>query len=56
MPDIEALRLELIDYYGTLAQIYPAAYLEVEKVKRMSDDEIIALANKVLGKQYVKKR
>ncbi len=56
MNDIERLRKELIDYYGTAAQFYPQAYLEIEKIKKMSDEEILSLAEEVLGIQKIKRR
>ncbi len=56
MNDIERLRQALIDYFGTQAQIFPAAYLEVERVKQASDEEILEMASKYLGNQYVKRR
>ena len=56
MNDIEELRRQLIDYYGTQAQIFPAAYMKVEEVKRMTDEEILAEAAKVLKNQTFKRR
>ncbi len=54
--DIERLRQKLIDYYGTLAQVFPPAYLEIDKIKNMSPEEVIATAQEVLGESNIKRR
>jgi len=46
MIDIEALRSDLIDYYGSAMTIYPAAVIELIDVKNASDDKLIEIANK----------
>ncbi len=56
MMDIERLRQKLIDYYGTLAQYFPPAYLEIDKIRKMSPEEVIATAEEVLGENNIKKR
>ena len=48
MYDIEELREALIDYYGTaMFNASPLAIFDLEKVKRMTDEEIIKEAIKV---------
>ena len=42
--DIEKLRSDLIDYYGSLAQFYPSAYLEVSRIENASYDEVVRIA------------
>ena len=42
--DIERLRDYLIDYFGSLAQIYPSAYMEVSRVENASYEELINIA------------
>lgn len=42
--DIERLRNELIDYYGTASMIYLAAWADLMKVKNASDEEILQIA------------
>jgi len=44
--DFERLRNDLIDHFGTLAQFYPAAYMEVSRVERADHDELIQIALK----------
>lgn len=41
---LERIRQELIDRYGTLAQIYPAAYSKVDEVERADPDTLIQMA------------
>lgn len=42
--DIDRLRSDLIDYFGSAAQIYGAAYLDVSRVMRASDEEVVNIA------------
>ena len=45
--DIERLREDLKDYYGTaILSGFPMAIMEVEKVSRASDEELIRMAEK----------
>lgn len=45
--DIERLREDLKDYYGTaIFSGFPMAIMEVEKVLRASDEELIRMAEK----------
>lgn len=45
--DIEKLRRDLIDYYGTVAQIYPVAIMELSQVENCSEEELINIALKL---------
>ena len=46
--DVDELRERLIDYYGTaMFNGFPMAMFDLEKVKRMSDEEIIEEAYRV---------
>ena len=46
--DVEKLRQDLIDYYeGIMFNVSPAAMIELEKVKRATDEEIIAIASSI---------
>lgn len=38
--DIEGLRLQLEDYYGTAAQENPAAYMDLGRIESMTDEEV----------------
>lgn len=42
--DYEKLRKDLIDYYGTASQIFPMAIIELSKVERASNEQLIDLA------------
>ncbi len=42
--DYDRLRRDLIDHFGTLAQIYPAAYLSLARVERASNYELLKIA------------
>lgn len=43
--DIERLRKDLIDYFGTSLFVYsPLAIMELSKIERASDEELIQLA------------
>ena len=45
--DIRRLRRDLEDYYGTaMFSGFPMAVMEVSKVERMSDQELVDLAQK----------
>ncbi len=41
--DFVSLRNDLIDYYGTLAQIYPTAMSIVIDIENMSDYQLLTL-------------
>lgn len=45
--DIEKLRKDLIDYYGTVMQIYPVAIMELSRVENCSEEELINIAIKL---------
>mgnify|MGYP004486435755 FL=1 len=42
--DTEALRSELIDYFGSASPYEPMAMADVAAVERASDDELIRIA------------
>lgn len=42
--DIERLRKELIDYYGTAMQINPVAVIELSIVEKASPERLIYIA------------
>ena len=42
--DYEKLRKDLIDYYGTASQIFHMAIIELSKVERASNEQLIDLA------------
>ncbi len=42
--DIDSLRSDLIDYYGTAREYNPAATMDLINVERASDEEIIRTA------------
>lgn len=45
--DIERLREDLKDYYGTaMFNGFPMAMMEVDKVSRASDEELLRMAEK----------
>lgn len=41
---LEAIREQLIDHFGTLAQQYPAAYTKVEEARNADPDTLIQMA------------
>lgn len=46
--DIERLKEEIIDYYGTaMNNGFNMAIVDIEKVERASDEEIIKIARKI---------
>ena len=45
--DYEALRRDLMDYYGTAMQQFPMAVMDLGRVSHMSDAEIAAEARKI---------
>ena len=42
--DIDRLRKELIDYYGTASMLYPIAIMDLTKVETCSAEELINIA------------
>lgn len=42
--DVDALREDLKDYYGSAMQYEPAAVMDLIKVERASDSEIVKIA------------
>lgn len=42
--DIERLREDLIDYFGTAMFCNPNAMMDLEKVKKASEEELIRIA------------
>lgn len=40
----EDLRKELLDYYGTATDVFPAAWGDVIEVERASDNELLQMA------------
>lgn len=44
--DIERLREDLINYFGTASSYNPIAMMDLIKVENASDDEIIKIAKK----------
>lgn len=45
--DYERLRKDLIDYYGTAFPLgFGVAIIEIEKIKKATNDELIVIANK----------
>ena len=43
--DTNRLRKDLIDYYGTASfNGFPAAFMDLSKIERMSDEELIRFA------------
>ena len=44
--DIDKLRKDLIDYYGTATSFNKTAYLDVIKIEKTSDQELINIAIK----------
>ena len=44
--DIESLRSDLLNYYGTATPIFPMAMMDVINVEKASFEELIELAQK----------
>lgn len=42
--DVDALREDLKDYYGTAMQFNPVAMMDLVKVENASDEEIVNIA------------
>ena len=42
--DLEKLREDLIDYFGTAMGVFPIAVMNVTEVERASDNELIRIA------------
>lgn len=42
--DIEALRKDLIDYFGTAMQFNPMAIMDLTKVENASPEELVEIA------------
>ena len=42
--DIERLRTDLINYFGTASSFFPVAYMELFEVQNASNDKIIQIA------------
>ena len=42
--DIERLREDLINYFGSATPIWGAAFMNVEEVRRASDEEVVRIA------------
>lgn len=42
--DIEALREDLVDYYGSATPMYPVAYMDVIKVENATPQELVNIA------------
>ena len=42
--DIDSLRSDLVDYFGTAKEYYPAATIDLVNVERASDEEIVRTA------------
>ena len=61
--DIEKLRSDLIDYFGTAMGFFPVATMDLIKVQNASDEELINIAlknnfdlNKYIINGYIKKK
>ena len=62
--DIESLREDLINYYGTATSFYPVAYMDLIKVEKATDEELIQIAiknnmdlnNYIIDNNFSKKR
>lgn len=44
--DVESLREDLKNYFGTAMQYYPVAMIDLTKVESASDEEVINIAIK----------
>lgn len=42
--DIDLLRNDLLDYFGSATSFYPNAYMDVIEVQNASNDELINIA------------
>ena len=42
--DVDKLRMDLIDYFGTASMYYRAAIIDVETVRNASDEEVVRIA------------
>lgn len=42
--DIDKLRDDLIDYFGSASTIYPITIIDVTKVESASDEEVVKIA------------
>lgn len=42
--DIDTLREDLINYYGSAMQFYPAAMIDLAKIEKANDNEIVNIA------------
>ena len=42
--DIDRLRRDLIDYFGSATPIYGVAFMDVINVERASDEEVVRIA------------
>ena len=42
--DVESLREDLKDYYGTAMQYNPVAMMDLVKVEKASDEEVVNIA------------
>lgn len=61
--DIEKLRSDLMDYFGTALGFFPVATMDLIKVQNASDEELINIAlknnfdlNKYIINGYIKKK
>jgi len=57
--DIEKLRKDLLDYYGTaMYNVSPLAIIELSKIERASEDELIQIAinNNINLNEYINNR
>ena len=44
--DIERLRRDLIDYFGTAMSVFPVAMMELSQVQNASPEKLIEIAKK----------
>lgn len=61
--DIEKLRSDLMDYFGTAMGFFPVATMDLIKVQNASDEELINIAlknnfdlNKYIINGYIKRK
>lgn len=61
--DIEKLRSDLMDYFGTALGFFPVATMDLIKVQNASDEELINIAlknnfdlNKYIVNGYIKRK
>ena len=45
--DVDAIRADLIDYFGSASGVFPMAIMDVARIENASDEEIIAIARQV---------